>query len=139
MFQLSRVGIFVLHRLISCSLCDSLFQLSFHPRAEGGVRKENRSVGLKELTAQENKTWCLSLHFCSWKSLKKCLCAEREEMGLRLSKAGRLLTKLAFELPNTFFSGSAVKRCYSLWLRLCKMSLHISNCTSVLLSSKSQY
>lgn len=36
----------MLHRLISCSLCDSLFQLSFHPRAEGGVRKENRSVGL---------------------------------------------------------------------------------------------
>lgn len=36
-------------------------------------------------------------------SKKKCLCAEREEMGLRLSKAGRLLTKLAFELPDTFF------------------------------------
>lgn len=79
MFQLSRVGIFVVHRLISCSICDSLFQsFSFHPRAEGGGRKEDRSVGLKELTAQENKTWCLSLHFCSWKSSLKKVSVCRE-------------------------------------------------------------
>lgn len=36
-------------------------------------------------------------------SKKSVLCAEREEMGLRLSKAGTLLTKLAFELPDTSF------------------------------------
>lgn len=46
--------------------------------SRGGGREGNSSVGLKGLTARENKSCCLSLHFCSWESYLKKVFVCRE-------------------------------------------------------------
>lgn len=85
-----------MHTMISCSVGDS----SFHPRAEGGGRKGNSSVGLcgverVNCTRKQNLVLEFTLLLLEISSIKS-VCAQREETGLRL------LTKLSLELADTF-------------------------------------
>lgn len=92
------------------------------------------SEGLKGLTMEENKRWCLSLRFCHGNLYKKLkvftktwvgLCKKDADNRAVVLEGGRLWIKGALEL-HALFSPSVVNRSYDLWLRLCKMTLRIS-------------
>lgn len=72
-------------------------------------------VGLKGLTAEQNKTWCSSLHFCSWKSsLKKVSVCREGGDGAEAFQGREASDQISFGASWHFFLGvlsRGVTRC----------------------------